>query len=157
MAAELLKMRSGISFTHVPYKGGIQELPNLLSGVVHFTIDGGPVFVPHAESGKLRLLAVTTAQRLPQYSTIPTIAESYPGFEATAWQMILVTAGTPKAIVDKIYAASAAALRESDVQERLRNLGVQPVGSTPEESAAFLRSEMKKWAEVIRVSGAKIE
>lgn len=158
LAGELMKMRARVEFTHVPYKGGIQGMTDLLGGRIDFTIDGGPILVPHIATQKLRLLAVTSAQRLPQYPAVPTVAESgYPGFQASAWQMVLAPAGTPKSIVEKIQSDIALAIRDPALADRLIKMGVEPIGDTPEASGTFLRSEITKWADVVRQSGAKID
>jgi tripartite-type tricarboxylate transporter receptor subunit TctC len=158
LGGELLKMRAGIQFEHIPYKGGILAMNDLVGGQIQFTIDGGSHVVTQIDAGKIRLLAVTSAQRLPAYPNVPTVAESgFPGYEASAWQMLLVPGGTPKAIVDKIQQEVARALKSPDVAERLQKLGIQPSGITPAETDAFLRAEMTKWGDVVRVTGAKID
>jgi tripartite-type tricarboxylate transporter receptor subunit TctC len=104
------------------------------------------------------LLAVTSPQRLPAYPNVPTLSESgLPGYEASAWQMLLVAGGTPKPIIDKIQQEVARALKSPDLMERLTKLGITPSGITPAETDAFLRKEMNKWGEVVRVTGAKID
>ena len=158
LGGELFKMRAGIEFAHVPYKGGILAMNDLVGGQIQFTIDGGSHVVTQVDAGRIRLLAVTSAQRLPAYPNVPTLAESgYPGYEASAWQMLLVPTGTPKPIVDKVQQEVAKALRSPDVSERLVKLGIVPSGITPGEAEAFLRNEMNKWGEVVRVTGAKID
>ena len=158
LGGELFKQRAGIDFTHVPYKGGILAMNDLVGGQIQFTIDGGSHVVTQIDANRIRLLAVTSAQRLPAYPNVPTVAESgYPGYEASAWQMLLVTAGTPKPIVDKIQQEVAKALRSPDVSERLQKLGIVPSGITPAETEAFLRAEMTKWGDVVRTTGAKID
>lgn len=158
LGGELLKMRAGIAFTHIPYKGGVQAMADLLGGQIQFTIDGGAHVVSQVDAKKIRLLAVATPARLAQYPNIPTLAESgFPGYEASAWQMLLVTGGTPKVIVDKIHAEVAKALKAPDMAESLQKMGIVASGSTPAETAAFLRAESAKWAEVVKVSGAKID
>ncbi len=158
LGGELLKLRAGIQFEHIPYKGGILAMNDLVGGQIQFTIDGGSHVVTQIDAGKIRLLAVTSAQRLPAYPNVPTVAESgFPGYEASAWQMLLVPGGTPKAIVDKIQQEVAKALKSPDVAERLQKLGIQPSGITPAETDAFLRAEMTKWGDVVRVTGAKID
>jgi len=158
LGGELLKMRAGIEFTHVPYNGGVRAMTDLVGGQIQFTIDGGSHVVSQIEAQKVRLVAVATAQRLLQYPGVPTIAESgVPGFEASAWQMLFVTGGTPKAVVDKIHAEVARALRGSDMAERFQKMGIVVAPTTPAETAAFLRAEVAKWAEVVRVSGAKVD
>jgi tripartite-type tricarboxylate transporter receptor subunit TctC len=158
LGGELFKMRAGIQFAHVPYKGGILAMNDLVGGQIQFTIDGGSHVVAQIEGGRVRLLAVTSAQRLPAYPNVPTVAESgYPGYEASAWQMLLLPAGTPKPVVEKIYDAVAKVLKSPDVSERLLKLGIQPSGMSPSDAEAFLRAEMAKWGEVVRVTGAKID
>lgn len=158
LGGELFKQRAGIDFAHVPYKGGILAMNDLVGGQIQFTIDGGSHVVTQVDAGKIRLLAVTSAQRLPAYPNVPTLAESgYPGYEASAWQMLLIPAGTPKAIVEKVQQEVAKALKSPDVSERLVKLGIVPSGMPPGEAEAFLRHEMNKWGEVIRVTGAKID
>jgi tripartite-type tricarboxylate transporter receptor subunit TctC len=158
LGGELLKMRTGIEFTHVPYKGGVQAMTDLVGGQIQFTIDGGSHVVSQIEAQKVRLVAVATAQRLAQYPNVPTIAESgVPGFEASAWQMLFVTGGTPKAVVDKIHAEVARALKANDMAERFQKMGIVVAPTTPAETAAFLRAEAARWAEVVRVSGAKVD
>lgn len=158
LSGELLKMRAGIQFTHVPYKGGVQAMMDLLAGQIQFTIDGGAHVKSQVDANKVRLLALTTPQRLPQYPNVPTMAESgFPGFEASAWQMLFVTGGTPKPIVDKIQAEVSRAIQSPDMSENLRKLGIVPSGSSVADTSAFLRSEAAKWGEVVKVSGAKID
>jgi tripartite-type tricarboxylate transporter receptor subunit TctC len=158
LGGELFKMRAGIQFEHIPYKGGILAMNDLVGGQIQFTIDGGSHVVTQIDAGKIRLLAVTSAQRLPAYPNVPTVAESgFPGYEASAWQMLLVPGGTPKPIIDKIQQEVAKALKSPDVAERLQKLGITPSGITPAETDAFLRAEMTKWGDVVRVTGAKID
>lgn len=158
LGGELLKMRAGIDFVHVPYKGGIQAMQDLVGGQIQFTLDGGSHVTSQVEAQKVRLLAVATPQRLAQYPGVPTIAESgYPGYEASAWQMLFVTGGTPAATVERISADVSRILKDPDMVERFRKLGIVLGGGTPAETAAFLRAESAKWAEVVRVSGARAD
>ncbi len=158
LGGELLKMRAGIQFEHIPYKGGILAMNDLVGGQIQFTIDGGSHVVTQIDAGRIRLLAVTSAQRLPAYPNVPTMAESgFPGYEASAWQMLLVAGGTPKAIVDKIQQEVAKALKSPDIAERLQKLGIAPSGISPAETDVFLRAEMVKWGDVVKKTGAKID
>jgi tripartite-type tricarboxylate transporter receptor subunit TctC len=158
LGGELFKMRAGIQFAHVPYKGGIQAMTDLVGGHIQFTMDGGAHVVAQIDGKKVRMLAVTTPRRLPQYPDTPTLAESgFPGFEASAWQMLFVTGGTPKPIVDKIQAEVSRILKTPEVSEILLKGGIVPSGITTAETEAFLRAEMVKWAEVVKVSGAKVD
>jgi len=158
LGGELLKMRAGIDFVHVPFRGGSQAMLALVGGQIQFTIDGGPHVAPQIVAGKVRLLAVTSAKRLAQYPAIPTVAESgFPGYEASAWTMVLAPGGTPKPLIDKIQADMARALQAPGMAERLEKLDVQVRTDTPAEAADFLRREVAKWDEVIRVSGARVD
>ena len=156
MGGELMKLRAGLDMTHVPFKGGADSLTALLGGQIQMTIDGGPHVIGHIRSGALRLLGVATLQRLPEFPNTPTIAESgLPGFESNAWQSLWVTGGTPPATIRKISAEVMAILRSPDIVERLKAMGVTPIGSTPAEAETFIRAETAKWAAVIKASGAK--
>ncbi len=158
LGGELFKLRAGIAFTHVPYKGGAQAMGDLVAGQIQFTIDGGAHVVSQIDAGKVRLLAVTGTDRLPQYPNVPTIAESgYPGYSASAWQLLLAPAATPRPIVDKIQAEIARAINSPELSERFRAMGIVPSGITPTEADAFLRAEIAKWSEVIKASGAKLD
>ena len=156
MGGELMKLRASLDMTHVPFKGGADSLTALLGGQIQMTIDGGPHVIGHIRSGALRLLGVATLQRLPEFPNTPTIAESgLPGFESNAWQSLWVTGGTPPATIRKISAEVMAILRSPDIVERLKVMGVTPIGGTPAEAETFIRAETAKWAAVIKASGAK--
>ena len=158
MGGELLKLRAGIAMTHVPFKGGADSLTALLGGQVQMTIDGGPHVIGHIRSGALRMLGVATLQRLAEFPNTPTIAESgIPGFESNAWQSLWVTGGTPAPVVKKISTEVMRILRTPEMVERLRAMGMTPIGGTPEEAEAFIRAETTKWGAVIKASGAKAE
>ncbi|MBL8382932.1 MAG: tripartite tricarboxylate transporter substrate binding protein [Burkholderiales bacterium] len=158
MGGALLNMRAGLAMPHVPFKGGADSLTALLGGQVQMTIDGGPHVIGHIRSGALRMLAVATPQRLPEFPDTPTIAESgFPGFESNAWQSMWVTGGTPPAVVRKIAAEVTRILRTPEMSERLKAMGMQPIGSSPEDAERFIRAETAKWGAVIKASGAKAE
>lgn len=158
MGGALLNMRAGLAMVHVPFKGGADSLTALLGGQVQMTIDGGPHVIGHIRSGALRMLAVATPQRLPEFPDTSTIAESgYPGFESNAWQSMWVTGGTPPAVVRRISTEVMRIIRLPEMHERFRSMGMQPIGSTPEEAEAFIRAETVKWGAVIKASGAKAD
>lgn len=158
MGGALLNMRAGLAMPHVPFKGGADSLTALLGGQVQMTIDGGPHVLGHIRSGALRMLAVATPQRLPEFPDTPTIAESgFPGFESNAWQSMWVTGGTPPAVVRKIAAEVTRIIRTPEMSERLKAMGMQPIGSSPEDAEKFIRAETAKWGAVIKASGAKAE
>ena len=158
LAGELLNRAAGIQMQHVPYKGSGQAVIDLLGGQVQAMFSGMSSVMPHIKSGKLRPLAVTGAQRSPAVPDVPTIAESgFPKFEATAWYGILAPAGTPQAVISRLHGEIVRALKMPDVKERLENVGFELVGGTPEALGAYIRSEIKKWAPVVKASGAKAE
>ena len=158
LTGELLNNLAGIKMVHVPYKGSGQAVTDLLGGHVQLMFSGFSSTLPHIKSGKLRPLVVTGAQRSPALPDVPTIAESgFPGFEATAWYGVLAPAKTPKPIVTRLHAEIVKVLQLPDVKERLGNLGFEIVGSTPEQFAAYIKSEISKWEKVVKTSGAKPE
>ncbi len=157
LCAELFKGISGIKMTHVPYKGSAPTLADLAGGQIQVVIDNLPPYLPHVQSGKIRGLAVTTAQRSPAAPNLPTIQEAgVAGYEAGSWFGLLAPTGTPKNIVQKLSGETARILKVREVNERLSALGASPVGGTPEEFAAFIRSEQAKWRKVIQQAGIKL-
>ena len=158
LTGELLNHAAGIDMVHVPYKGSGQAVIDLIGGQVQLMFSGMSSVMPHIKAGKLRPLAVTGAQRSPAVPDIPTIAESgFPGFEATAWYGVLAPAGTPKPVITRLHDEIVRALKMPDVKERLNNVGFELVGGTPEAFAAYIKTEIRKWAQVVKASGAKPE
>jgi len=158
LAVELFKVMTGTDLVHVPYKGAAPAMIDLIAGHVQVsfpTIGGG---LPHAQAGRLRALATTGAKRPLAAPDLPTMMESgVPGYEATNWFGTAVPAKTPPAIVAKLSQEIARVLRLPDVRERLLMQGMEPVSNTPEEFSTYVRSEMTKWAKVVKASGAKAE
>jgi tripartite-type tricarboxylate transporter receptor subunit TctC len=158
VSGELFKTMTGIDMTHVPYKGRATALPDLLGGRVTMMFDNMPSSLPMVREGKLRALGVTSLKRSAAAPDIPTIAESgLPGFEAVSWFALFAPAGTPKPIVDKLQAEVSRIIKSPDISKRLNDIGLEPIGSTAEELAAYQRSEIVKWAKVVRESGAKAD
>ncbi len=158
LAMEYFKLKAGIDVQHVPYKGTAPALTDLLGGQIAVILTGLPPVLQHVKAGKLRILGVASKERLKAFPDIPTIAESgVPGFEATQWYGLLVPAATPKEIVAKINRDAVAALKDPTVNERLAGEGAEPVGDTPGQFAAFIRSEIDLWGKVIRTTGMKAE
>lgn len=158
LAGELLNQAAGIHMQHVPYKGSGQAVIDLVGGQVQAMFSGMSSVMPHIKSGKLRALAVTGAQRSPAAPDVPTIAESgFPKFEATAWYGVLAPAGTPGPVISRLHDEIVRALKMPDVRERLENVGFELVGGTPEALGAYIRSEIRKWAPVVKASGARPE
>ena len=158
VSGELFKSMTGIDMTHIPYKGRASALPDLLGGRVTMMFDNMPSSLPLVREGKLRALGVTSLTRAAAAPEIPTIAESgLPGFEAVSWFAMFAPPGTPKPVVDKIQAEISRILKMPDVAKRLTDIGLEPVGSTPEDLAAYQRTEIVKWAKVVKDSGARAE
>lgn len=158
LSAELFKMLTKTDMTHVPYKGSAAALPDVMSGQVNIMFDNAPTVVPHIRGGKLKAIAVTSTKRSPALPNVPTVAEAgVEGFDASSWFGVLAPAGTPKDIVDKLSQTIAKALQTPEMRERLSSQGADAVGSTPEQFAAHIKSEIDKWARVVRASGAKVD
>jgi tripartite-type tricarboxylate transporter receptor subunit TctC len=158
LSGELFKTMTGIDIVHIPYRGGGAAVTDLITGQVQMMIDVMPNVYPLAKEGRIRGIAVSTAVRFPGAPELPTIAESgVPGFEASAWDGVLAPAGTPEAIVNKLNAAIHTALAEPELIEALKSRGARVVPSTPEEFARHIAASTKKWAQVVKASGAKID
>ena len=158
LAGELFNSMVGVKMVHVPYKGAAPALADLLGGQVQLMFSTMPPALPHVKDGKLRALAVTSAKRSPAAPDLPTLDEiALPGFEANTWHGVVVPAGTPRAIIARLNREIVAILHLPDVVERFSSQGAEALGSTPEEFAAYIRSETLKWAKVVRDSGAKAE
>ena len=158
LAGELLRSTAGIDIVHVPYRGGALAAADVVSGQVQMMIDVMPNAYPLAKAGRLRGLAVTTAQRFPAAPDYPTIAESgLPGYVVTAWDGIFVPAGTPARVIETLNAAIRQALEDPQVRETLLAHGAQTVPGTPDNLARHVVDEAEKWAKVVKLSGAKID
>ena len=148
---ELFKIMAKVDFVHVPYKGSGPANVDLISGQVQAMFNNFIAAIPHIKTGKLRVLAVTSAKRSQVMLELPTLAESgFPGFDVTGWYALLAPSGTPQAIVAKVQADVAGALRVPAVHTRLSSEGAEPVGSTPDEFEKFLAAEIRKWTKVIK-------
>ena len=155
LSGEMLKMMAGIDFVHVPYKGTGPALADVLAGQASMIFTDMIAGMSHIQAGKLRLIATTTPKRLPKLPNTPTLAESgVPGYNAMGWTGMYVPAGTPKPIIDKLNAEVRDILKLPDVQERIASDGSDFAPNTPEYASAFLKSEIAKWAKVIKASGA---
>ncbi len=157
-SGELFKSMAGLDMQHIPYKGSTLAHPDLMSGRVSIMFDTLAATSAHIKGGKLRALAVTTPKRLPALPDVPTVAEAgLPGYETSTWGGLLAPAGTPKATVQKLAAETTRILALPDVRERMLAAGVEPVGGTPEQYAAFIGSEMVKWGKVAKAAGIEPE
>ena len=158
MATELLKSVAGVDIRHIPYKGGVAAIPDLLGGRVTMSFSPMALVLPLVREGKLRALAVSSLRRSSAAPEVPTIAESgYPGFEVTVWYGLLAPAGTPATIVGKLHLETVKALALPDLRAKLADLGLEGIGSSPDEFAAVIKSEIPKWAQVIKKSGIKLD
>lgn len=158
LSGELMKMKAGINMIHVPYKGAGPALVALLANEVQLMFANPLAALPHVRSNRLRALAITSSHRSAAFPELPTVAESgLPDYEVVAWYGVLAPTRTHKDIVAKLNREIAKVVRQSDIQERLLKDALNPVGSTPEEFASFMRSETVKWAKVIKDSGARAD
>lgn len=157
LAGELLKMRAGIDLLHVPYAGSAPAYKDLLGGRVPLAIVLLQSALPHVKAGRLKVLGVTTAMRSTAHPEFRALAEALPGFGVDSMFGLVAPGATPRAVVAKIGADAAAALRDPALKAKFAELGMEPVGSSPEEFGAFLRAEIEKWAPVVRASGARVE
>jgi tripartite-type tricarboxylate transporter receptor subunit TctC len=158
LAAELLKTAAGLDILHIPYKGVIVAVPDLIAGRVMMMFSPISVVLPLVRDGKLRPLALTSLRRSPVAPDVPTIDESgYPGFEATVWYGLLAPAGTTATIVRKLHLETVRVLALPEVRAKLADLGIEVIGNSPEEFAAVIKSEIPKWAKLLKDSGIKVD
>jgi len=158
LATELFKTLTQANLLHVPYKGTGPALTAVLSGEASVVIPPASVVLPHSQIGKLRALAIGSSARLEATPDIPTIAEAgVPGYEASQWYGVLVPAGTPRAIVDRLNRDLVRIVQAPDLKAQLLKQVTTTYGSTPEEFAAYLKDEIAKWDKVVRFSGARVE
>lgn len=156
LAGELLKLLGKVSITHVPYKGGAPALVALVSGEVDMSYENSLIITPHIKSGRVKGLAVTSAKRSKLLPQLPTIAETLPGYSASGWYGLLAPMATPKTIIERLNAEAVKALRSPDVVDNLSSQGAEPVASSPEEFTTFIRSEIDKWANVVKAANMKV-
>lgn len=157
LAAAMLAAKAGIEVTHVAYRGGAPAVTDLLGGKIQAMASPLVEVLAHVQAGRLRALAVTTARRSGQLPDTPAIAETIPGFEVALWNGIFAPAGTPAPIVLRLSNEIATALRSEELRAKLAQQGSEPVGSNPEAFASFIATEIPKWAEMVRISGATVE
>jgi len=155
MTGELFKSYTGADIQHIPYKGGAPAIADLIAGQIPIMFDNVPPLLPHVRSGRIKALAVTSLARLAILPDVPTLDESgLKGFDAVGWNGLLAPAGTPREIVGRLHSDVARILSSPQVRDNLTAQGAEVVANSPDEFAAWIRAEVKKWAEVIRVSGA---
>jgi tripartite-type tricarboxylate transporter receptor subunit TctC len=158
LSGELFKGMAGVEMQHIPYKGSPPALTDVMGGSVSMTFDNITTAWPLAKAGKLRALAVTTAKRSPVAPEVPTLAESgLPGYEVGSWQGVFAPAGVPPAIVARLNTEIVKIINMPDVQKKIIELGAEPVGDTSEQFGAFVKTEVVKWGDVVKKSGAKVD
>lgn len=158
LAVELLKVMTQVDIVHVPYKGMAPAITDVIAGQLQLSIPTMPAGLPLARAGKLRALAVTGAQRSPAAPELPTVAEAgVPGYQASNWYGIAAPAKTPRAIIARLNQEFHSIMVAPDVREKLLGVGMEPATSTPEQFADFMKSEIGKWARVVKIAGIRVD
>ena len=157
LTSELFSLMAKVKLTNVPYRGSAPALQGLLAGDVDLMFDNLGVSLPLVEAGKLKLLAVASAARLPALPDVPAIAETLPGFEAVAWYAIVAPPNTPKTVVAKINAVVNEALRQPDMRDHLKKLSAEVFGGSVEKSAKYMHEEVGRWSNVIKAADIKLQ
>jgi tripartite-type tricarboxylate transporter receptor subunit TctC len=158
LTTELLKQTAAIDMVHVPYKGTAPALIALMGNDIQMLVDVPSTLMPHVRGGKIKALAMFSASRIQGAPEVPTMAEAGgPPLESSTWVLFLAPAGTPREIVNRLAAETRKAINESDIKERFTQIGIEPIGNSPEEAAKFLDTEIAKWAKVITTAGVKAE
>lgn len=158
LATELFQRTAGVTLQHIAYKSGGEAVTSLLSGQTTGMFANPPIVMSQIKAGTLRVLAVAGSMRLPQLPDVPTTSEAgMAGFDISSWFGLVVPAKTPRQLVTRLNTQTANALREPDVQQRLLDLGVRPIGSTPDEFAAFLKKDRAKWDGIIRAANIRLD
>ncbi len=157
LAGELLATKADLKITHVPYKGSSQAILDVVAGHVDMMFDNIPTAAQQVKAGKVKALAVTSLEKASLLPDVPTMASVIPGFEATSWHGLFAPAGTPPEIVEKLSKEVQAIIADPAMQEKLKAMGVTPVGNTSAEFQAFIDSETAKWAEVIKAANVPLQ
>lgn len=158
LAGELLKMKANVEIQHVPFRGTGPALQAVIANHIQTAFNPPPPLLQHIKAGTIRAFAVSTLKRTAALPEVPTIAESgFPGFEATTWHGLVAPANTPKEVIATLHRAFTTAVNDPEINKQLTNLGVDVATSTPDEFRAYIKSEIPKWAEIVKASGAKIE
>ena len=158
MGLELLKLNTGVKMVHVPYKGTAPSITDLLAGRVSATASSVVSTMPHVRMGRLRALAVTSGKRSLGVPEIPTVAEAgIPGFANDVWYALFAPAGTPRSVVTRLHEEIATSIAQPALRERMLAAGLEPLGNSPDEFAAYLRAEVAKWAKVIKAAGVRLD
>lgn len=158
LSMELLKQKSGTDIVHIPFKGGAAAVTAVLGQQVNALMLNQDNVLPHVKAGKLRALAVTSAERNPAYPDVPTVAEKgYPDYSALSFFGLSAPAGTPAPIIERLHRETVEALKDKELRDKLEQVGFVVVGNSPAEYSKFLKDEIQKWSETVKVSGAKMD
>jgi len=158
LATELFKQMAGVNMVHVPYKTIPAAITDLLAGQIQVMFTVGPAGLPHVKAGRIRGLAVSTIKRSAFAPDLPTVAESgLPGFNVFGWNGVLVTAGTPRPVIEKLHTLFITAMKDAEVRTRMAGFGFEPIGNTPEEFGAFVKEDIARWAKLVKETGANVE
>lgn len=153
-----LATRAGVTMTHIPYKGAVQALTDLITGQVVLVADTPPTVIPHIQAKKMRPIAVSMAKRIPQLPDVPTVDEQgLKGYDLKTWTSFVAPTGTPPAVLDRLNAEIVKIIAQPEVQKRLIEMGFIPVGNSREQFSAFLAAEHANWGKIVQTSGAKVE
>jgi tripartite-type tricarboxylate transporter receptor subunit TctC len=158
LASELFQKTAGVHFLHIPYKGAAQASTDVISGRVELYMSSVPTLIGHIKNGKMRAIAVTSLKRVDDLPAVPTIAESgYKGFEAVTWFGFVAPAGTPKDVVTLLNSELNKALQSGDVKQKLSDQGADVLGGSPEAFGSLIKSDLVRWAPIIKASGATLD
>lgn len=158
LSGEMFKMQARLNMLHIPYRGSAPAVTDLLGGQVQSMFDNTPSALPHVKAGRLRAIAITSAQRSPLLPEVPTVAESgFPGFDVQSWFSLAAPAGTPRPVIERLNSALNKVLAAPDVRQRLQDLAATPEPGTPEQLRRLIAAETKRWHDVVKQSGAKAE
>jgi tripartite-type tricarboxylate transporter receptor subunit TctC len=158
LTTELLKQTAGLDMVHVPYKGTAPALTALMANDIQILVDVPSTLMPHVRGGKIKALAMFSGKRIQGAAEVPTVAEAGgPSLESSTWVLFMAPGSTPRPIIDRLAQETARAINESDIKERFNQIGIEPVGNTPDQAAKFLDAEIAKWAKVITTAGVKAE
>ena len=158
LTTELLKQTVGIDMVHVPYKGTAPALAALMANDIQILVDVPSTLMPHVRGGKIKALAMFSKERIQGAQEVPTMAQAGgPALESSTWVLFMAPGGTPKPIIERLASETQKAINESDIKERFSQIGIVPVGNSPEQAAKFLEEEIAKWAQVINTAGVKAE
>ena len=157
LASELFKLQTGVDMVHVPYKGGGPAMMDTIAGQAQINMASLIQVIPHAKSGKLRLLATSGTKRSALFPDVPTVAETVPGYDATNWWGLIAPAGTPQPVIAKLSSELEALLRSDETRKRVESEGADVIRMTPAEFGRFISEEMQKWAKVVKQAGIQAE